>query len=110
MDTTQTLPYIQLTTPEGQIKFLPDYRCLANLVIVFAGENTHAVLHAMAQHPRQFHNADSQVLVITPETSEMPETPFTVLIDDTGQAANYAQPGLCRHCRSLWGNHYALCR
>lgn len=81
MDTIQTLPYVKLTTSEGQAKFLADYRGWANLVIVFAGDNTRALLHNMAQHSRQFHNADSQVIVITPDANEIVETPFTVLID-----------------------------
>jgi hypothetical protein len=82
MENVQTLPYIKLTTPHGQPKFLADYRGLVNLVIVFAHEDTRTLLHDMAQQPRQFHNADSQVIVIVPQASEMPGTPFTVLLDE----------------------------
>jgi hypothetical protein len=92
MGTPQTLPYVKLTTPEGQPRFLADYRGLVNLVIVFAGENTRALLHDMAQQPRQFHNADSQVLVIAPGASEMPETPFTVLIDEQARLLTTLSP------------------
>jgi hypothetical protein len=82
MEIASTLPHIKLATLEGQTKFLADYRGLVNLLIVFAGENTRALLHDMAQRPRQFHNADSQVLIIAPGASRIPETPFTILIDE----------------------------
>src|SRR5512145_3324726 len=92
MEATPTLPYVRLTTPEGQTKFLADYRGWANLVIVFAGENTRVLLHDVAQRPRQFHNADSQVIVIVPEASAIPESPFTVLIDEQARLLTTLSP------------------
>jgi hypothetical protein len=82
MEALRTLPHVKLIMPDGQPRFLSDYRGLCSVVIVLAGVGTQSLLHEMAQQPRQFHNADSQVIVIAPEANEIPETPFTVLIDE----------------------------